>query len=159
MLEGVGCPSVLLFAQPTVRNIFLVKLHLILSCSCETFLQTFTYSQEPQRLMLISLRAHPKKGGMGQVPSIQGNKTWAGTHSLQWSGNWTWHAFLQGQEKPQGDCNRISHGNNGLCELALSSTAVLLRTGECHNVTYGERKGQPAGANSLSAEPVFALSS
>lgn len=45
MLQRVGRPSnVLLFAQTTVRNIFLVKLCLILCCSPETLLHTFTYS-------------------------------------------------------------------------------------------------------------------
>lgn len=33
---------------------------------------------------------------------------------------------------------------------------MTLRSGEWHTVTYVERKGQPAGANCISAESVFA---
>lgn len=43
MLQGAGHSNILLFAQPTVRNIFLVRLCLIHSCSPETFLHRFIY--------------------------------------------------------------------------------------------------------------------
>ena len=44
MLQGSASSNALLFAQPTVRNIFLVKFHLIFSHSPVTFPHTFIYS-------------------------------------------------------------------------------------------------------------------
>lgn len=144
MLQGCSVIMSCCLLRP-LRNIFLVKLCLILSCSPETFLPTVAYSEDTWRRMVCFLWAHKKKWG-GPLHLQQYNVGRFAVLVEKWELDLG--CLSQAPEKaPERLCHKISQGNNDLCELALGRaqpSPVGWRVTVCH-----VREGQPAAANSI----------